>query len=87
MASRTLNLEIVTPMGETNDSGRTNLTRNQHVWNKANGRVSLWCDDMNLNRDMEDGGGRKHISCCLFLGRDNDLLKYIFLSRLGERQE
>ena len=87
MASRTLNLEIVTPMGETNASGRTNSTRDLIQWNKTDSRVSLWCDDMNLNRDMEDGGGRKHISCCLFLGRDNDLLKYIFLSRPGERQQ
>ena len=55
MASRTLNLEIVTPMGETNVSGRTNPTRDLIQWNKADSGASFWCDDMNLNRDKENG--------------------------------
>ena len=55
MRSRTINLQIVTPMGETNVSGRTNLTCDLIVWNKGDSRDSFRCDDMNLNRDKENG--------------------------------
>ena len=41
-------------MGETNVSGRINLTRDLIVWNKGDSRDSFRCDDMNLNRDKEN---------------------------------
>ena len=81
MASRTVNLGIVTPMGETNVSGRTKFTRDQIVWNKGGSCVWWRCDDMILSLRR---GEKTHMILSLRWAKQWIIKIYLFVSPSGE---